>query len=132
MRVARLFKAIAIIPPAIAFAASAQAVSTNPFKTTDDYIRGCDIAKPIAACLEDYAAARRNLMVKAMVGEAIKTCAPSDRIPVGTAKSYAAEAEEVRSLVAWLKEHPQPANQKYLAGLQAAMLGLSNSSYKCK
>jgi hypothetical protein len=28
-------------------------------------------------------------------------------------------------LVAWLKEHPQPANQKYLDGLQAAMLGLS-------
>jgi len=93
--------------------------STDPFKTTDDYIRGCDSAKPPAACAEDYAAARRKLMVKAMVGEAIKTCAPSDRIPV-------------RSLVAWLKEHPQPANQKYLDGLQAAMVGLSNSSYKCK
>jgi hypothetical protein len=126
------FKAIAIIPPTIAFAVSTQAVSTDPFKTTDDYVRGCDSAKPPAACAEDYAAARRNLMVKAMVGEAVKTCAPSDRIPVGTAKSYAAEVEEVRSLVAWLKEHPQPANQKYLDGLQAAMVGLSNSSYKCK
>ena len=132
MRGARLFKAIAISPSAIALAASAQAVSTDPFKTTDDYIRGCDIAKPIAACMEDYAVARRNLLVKAMVGEAIKTCAPSDRIPVGTEKSYVAEVEEVRSLMVWLKKHPQPPNQKYLDGLQAAMVGLSNSSYKCK
>jgi hypothetical protein len=124
MTTARSYKIA--ISVALFIAASAPAAPTDPFKTTDDYVRGCSTAKLSDDCYQGY----EHALLPFVLGKnTARICVPSQDGTANGDSAYAtAENLEITHLVAWLGAHPQPVNQDYVLGLGAAIAAI----YGCK
>jgi hypothetical protein len=113
----------AVFSAVFIFAASASPAPQGTFSTTAAYVRDCDTATISDACRQAFVNERFDRIGKVPPD----LCMPSDAIgATNPSKAVLDQAyvKDLREMLAWLKAHPQPPEQKWTDGLDAAMYAL--------
>jgi hypothetical protein len=114
--------AAALVPAVLAVAALA--APAPKFQSSADYVRGCAVARPEAACKEAFA--RANNWVR--FNSDAQLCAPDLKTSFGSPEYDAAVDGEINAVTGWLKQNPDAAGLDYVQSLGRGLIAV----YACK